>query len=130
MIFAFWTPADQAELDVLTYALVGRYSEHRERCGACQPGDCPELVDWRRHLAACVRCQDEAPVTHGGPCARKVAFVAHGCDCPRCNVCPALTRMVETVVEWRTWRTLQSKADWLRQHERANTQRVANLEAT
>jgi len=56
-----WSPADAAELDVLVWALVSGYSEHRKKCRACadepEPGapyPCPHLagaidvvLDWR-----------------------------------------------------------------------------------
>ena len=68
-----WTAADDAELDVLVYALVTDYWEHRERCEACQP--CDELAAWREHKAGCRACQGDAPLTYGPPCetARTVA---------------------------------------------------------
>src|SRR5215217_4475818 len=31
----WWTPADQAEFDVLAYALVDGVLSHRDRCAAC-----------------------------------------------------------------------------------------------
>lgn len=49
-----WTAADQAELDVLLWALVDSYHTHRPRCHACaSPEPCPhvqaavrEVCDW------------------------------------------------------------------------------------
>jgi hypothetical protein len=35
MSAVWWTPADQAELDVLIWELVERVPEHRERCRRC-----------------------------------------------------------------------------------------------
>jgi hypothetical protein len=51
-----WTPADQAELDALVWALVTDYFEHRDRCGRCAgPQPCPhlqaairEVCEWRQ----------------------------------------------------------------------------------
>jgi hypothetical protein len=121
--FDYWTAADSAELDVLTYALVGRLSEHRERCDACQP--CSELASWRRHLEVCKACQHEAPLTYGGPCRRHAEFVAHGDKCSRCIPCPAVTKMIGVVVEWRDWRVLRSKAEWLRKWENEREREAA-----
>ena len=51
-----WTEADQAELDVLVWALVVGYFDHRDRCARCAAGypPCPhvakaiaEVVEWR-----------------------------------------------------------------------------------
>jgi hypothetical protein len=41
---AFWTAADDAELDLLVAALVDGYHEHRERHG-CSPLTCPHLAE-------------------------------------------------------------------------------------
>jgi hypothetical protein len=52
----WWTDADQAELDVLTRALVDGIYEHRASCASCARGfpPCPHVrkaievvVDWR-----------------------------------------------------------------------------------
>ena len=115
-VLAYWTAADAAELDVLTHELARRYFEHREHCDACR-SDCGQLEGWRAHLEECVACRGDAPLTYGPPCDRRAEFVAHGNSCVRCNPCPTLTRMVETVVEWRAGRVLRSKAEWLRRHE-------------
>jgi hypothetical protein len=64
-----WTAADQAELDVLLWALADGYHKHRTRCRACQPDPppgiphpCPsvlaairEVCDWleARRLLSC-----------------------------------------------------------------------------
>jgi hypothetical protein len=114
--FGYWTAADAAELDVLVYELARRSTEHRDHCEACRP--CPEYEDWRRHLDGCRRCQDEAPLTYGGPCSRRAQMVAHGNACPSCNPCPTLTKLAEIAVDWRDGRVLKSKAAWLRQYER------------
>ena len=58
---AWWTAADAAELGVLVDELSRGYHEHRERCVACQPGECPELVSWRVHLEECKACLGDAP---------------------------------------------------------------------
>lgn len=109
-----WTPADAAELDVLVYELARGQEYHREHCPACQPGDCPEYVDWRRHLEGCKACQGDAPLTYGPPCPRRAEFVAHGDACVRCNPCPSIRRAIEAVVEWREARDLRSRAESLR----------------
>lgn len=55
----WWTPADQAELEALTWALADAYHEHREHCLICRKDDwgkqCPQLreaiqivLDWRQ----------------------------------------------------------------------------------
>jgi len=54
-VSAFWTDADDAELDVLVHALVADYLEHRELCAICATSEiCPhvskaisEVVEWR-----------------------------------------------------------------------------------
>lgn len=113
--FAYWTAADAAELDVLSYELARHSAEHRDHCEACKP--CPVYEDWRAHLAVCRRCQDDAPLTFGGPCERRAEFVGHGDACPRCNPCPTLTALATIAVDWRDGRVLKSKAAWLRQYE-------------
>lgn len=55
----WWTPADQAELELLTYELVEAAHSHAERMPSCCNGDllyCPEwgavigaVLDWRAH---------------------------------------------------------------------------------
>jgi hypothetical protein len=66
---AWWTAADQAELDVLVWKFVDHFLEHRDRCAVCAEG-------WR------------------------------WCD----NVREAL----DTILEWRKFRHLLSKAEHLR----------------
>jgi hypothetical protein len=52
----WWTPADEAELDLLFEEFVGIYFRHRDRCDACGKGpwcepmrDAFEIVlDWKR----------------------------------------------------------------------------------
>jgi hypothetical protein len=56
---AFWTAADQAELDVLVHALVAGYFEHRGKCRACRPDACADVHD----AATCPRCN---PCPHVG----------------------------------------------------------------
>jgi hypothetical protein len=55
-----WSPADQAELDVLLDAFVGAVLVHRDRCAVCSAGGpwCEPLrdrfegiLDWRRTRA-------------------------------------------------------------------------------
>ncbi len=116
---SWWTAADAAELDVLVHELARSYSEHRERCAACQPGDCPELLAWRDHLAGCKPCQGDAPLTYGPPCPRRREFVEHGATCPRCNPCPALREAIEAVLDWREARELRSRAEFLRAEREA-----------
>ena len=56
----FWTAADQAELDVLLWALVSGYFEHRRRCATCAAGFPPcqhlqaaiEALHWAQAAAA------------------------------------------------------------------------------
>jgi hypothetical protein len=52
----WWTPADQAELDLHLHELVERRSEHRLRCSVCTAGypPCPfvcteieRVIEWR-----------------------------------------------------------------------------------
>jgi hypothetical protein len=54
---AWWTEADQAELDEIAWALVNAIADHRPDCGTCQAGfpPCPRVraaieavVDWRQ----------------------------------------------------------------------------------
>ena len=114
---SFWTAADAAELDILVHEAVRLAEEHRARCEACKPGDCPEYVAWRQHLEVCAACRGDAPITYGPPCSSHAQFVAHGDSCPCCNPCPTLTRLVEIVIDWRDGRVLRSKAEWLRRLE-------------
>lgn len=109
-----WTPADAAELDVLVFELARGYDEHRKRCPACLPGDCPEYVAWREHLDLCPGCRGDAPLTYGPPCPRRREMIEHGNSCPSCNPCPALRKAIEAVLEWREARGLRSRAEWLR----------------
>ncbi|MDW8339735.1 MAG: hypothetical protein RMM28_11410 [Thermoleophilia bacterium] len=62
----WWTEADAAELDLLTWVLVDAYFEHRPRCSICASGEhpCPhvqrairEVVEWieLRELASRAR---------------------------------------------------------------------------
>jgi hypothetical protein len=114
--FAYWTAADAAEADVMAYELARHgAAEHRATCAACRP--CPIYEDWRAHLALCRRCQDDAPVTFGGPCERRAEFIAHGHSCLPCNPCRTLTKLAEIAVDWRDRRVLRSKAEWLRRLE-------------
>jgi hypothetical protein len=64
-----WTPADQAELDALIWALVRGVLEHREDCDICRAGFPP---------------------------------------------CPYIGEAIEAVLDWRSFRHLLSKAEWLR----------------
>jgi hypothetical protein len=52
----YWTVADQAELDALTWTLISDYFQHRPCCETCEAGypPCPQLqaaigavLDWR-----------------------------------------------------------------------------------
>jgi hypothetical protein len=111
----WWTDADAAELDVLTYELCrGYFADHRERCAYCQPGDCSELIAWREHLAECAACRGDAPLAYGLPCHRKREFIKHGDECKRCNPCPYLRRAIDSVVDRREARALLSRAEYLR----------------
>ncbi|MBA2642809.1 MAG: hypothetical protein H0U82_07785 [Actinobacteria bacterium] len=129
----WWTAADGAELDVLVHELARSYFEHRERCPACRPGDCPELVAWREHLDECPACRGDAPLTFGPPCPRRREFIAHGSACTmgplnqvpachsiaRCNPCPALRTAIEAVLVWREAPELLSRAEFLRAEREA-----------
>lgn len=64
-----WTQADQAELDVLLWALCDGYQTHRQQCA---------------------RCADEYPP------------------------CPHVGKAIQEIVDWRTARTLLSRAEHLR----------------
>jgi hypothetical protein len=62
MTVAFWTDADQAELDVLVWAVVDGWQKHRR---TCQLEPCPhlqaairEVCDWRE--ARALRSKAEA----------------------------------------------------------------------
>lgn len=55
-----WTPADQAELEVLVHDLVRAYFDHREHCASCARGypPCPHVreaievvIEWREARA-------------------------------------------------------------------------------
>jgi len=113
-VSGLWTAADQAELDLLVHALAFDYSEHRKRCPACRPEPCPVLEAWREHRALCRACAGDAPLTFGGPCERKPAFIAHGDSCARCKPCPHLQTAIREVGEWREARILLSRAQALR----------------
>lgn len=110
-----WTPADDAELDVLVHALVrGYWDQHRDRCEACRTEPCPELEAWNAHKTACRACQGDAPLTFGAPCDRRRVFLDHGSACKRCNPCPHLQTAIAAVVDWRDARALLSRAQALR----------------
>ena len=110
----WWTDADQAEFDALLYELARGHEEHRQRCAACQPGDCPEYVAWREHLDECRACSGDAPLTFGSPCPRRRQMVEHGQTCQRCNPCPSVVLAIKLVLGWREARELQSRAEYLR----------------
>jgi hypothetical protein len=107
-----WTAADQAERDVLLWALADGYDEHRQKCRACQP--CPELASWRAHKTECRACQGEAPLTYGPPCERRRQFLEHDTSRCSCLPCPHLQAAVREVVDWREARALLSRAQALR----------------
>jgi hypothetical protein len=115
-VTAYWTPADAAELDVLTQALVFDYWEHRRRCEACKPGPCPRYEVWRAHEAECKACRGIAPLTFGPPCAERQRFLDEHHDCARCLPCPDLLAAIAEVVDWREARLLLSRAEALRGH--------------
>lgn len=110
----FWTEADQAELDVLVWALAGGHAEHRKWCRVCLPEPCPEYEAWIHHEAGCQACQGGAPLAFGPPCERHSAFVKHGQECPRCNPCPHLREATDVVSSWLEARVLLSRAEALR----------------
>jgi hypothetical protein len=117
----YWTAADQAELDVLLYALVDSYFEHRERCRACQPGPCPRYEAWLEHEAGCRACQGHAPLTFGPPCPERRRFLDEHRDCVRCLPCPHLQTAIREVCEWREARILLSRAEALRAEQEARS---------
>ena len=113
----YWTPADQAELDVSLFNLTGAYFEHRERgCEACNPEPCPELEAWYAHKAGCRACEGDAPLTFGPPCERRGQWLEHNRQgCVRCLPCPHLQVAIREVLEWREARHLLSRAEALRE---------------
>jgi hypothetical protein len=117
MTDAFWTEADQAELDVLLHALVFDYWEHKNGCIACDGSPCPQYEAWFEHKASCRACQGDAPLTFppSADCRRRHSeFVAHGDACWRCNPCPHLKAAIAEVLDWREARILLSRAEALR----------------
>ena len=76
----YWTAADAAELDILVHEAVRLAEEHRARCEACKPGDCP-VRRVAQHLEVCAACRGDAPITYGPPCSSRAQFVAHGDSC-------------------------------------------------
>lgn len=123
MTASWWTPADAAELDVLTFELSRCYLEHRQQCEACR-SDCRVYESWREHLETCLACRGDAPLTYGPPCAQRRVFIEHGNACPRCNPCPHVQKAIRSVLEWREARELRSRAEWLRA-ERQKFENVA-----
>jgi hypothetical protein len=115
----WWTPADQAELDVLVWALVSDYETHRQLCRACRPEPCPRYDAWLAHEADCRACQGHAPLTYGPPGVERRRFLDEHRDCVRCSPCPHLQRAIAEVVEWREARMLLSCAEHLRVEQRA-----------
>lgn len=88
---AAWTPADAAELDVLTWELVDVYFDHLEQCETCQANrrrrgePCVYVqsaiaivVDWRQRRQLLTRAEqlriDQAQ--HALDVAREIAEVA------------------------------------------------------
>jgi hypothetical protein len=117
---SFWTPADQAELDILLYALTSAYNVHRRTCEACSPEACAELEAWTSHKADCRACGGDAPLSYPrtDECRRRHrVFVAHGDACPRCNPCQHLQAAIGEVLVWREVRMLLSHAEALRAAE-------------
>jgi len=110
---AFWTAADQAELDVLVHYLVVDHLDHRERCDGCRPEPCVALATWLTHKADCRACQAGAPLPLGPPCSERRHFLDHQ-NCARCLPCPHLQRAIAAVVEFRDARRLLSRAEALR----------------
>jgi len=121
MSSAVWTAADSAELDLLSFELGARFTEHRANCAACHPGRCcPTLAAYLEHRDTCRPCENAIKVstaTYGDPCPRYLAHLEHGQTCPRCNPCPALVKAISAVVDWREGRALRSTATWLRRQE-------------
>lgn len=114
-----WTAADQAELDVLVWALAFDFWEHRKHCEACRPEPCPDLEAWKAHKAECRACQGDAPLTFGLPCERHEQFLEYNRrGCPRCLPCPQLLAAIREVCDWREARVLLSRAEALRAAER------------
>ena len=112
---SLWTGADQAELDVLLWALADDYQQHRQNCAACQPGPCPRYQAWLEHEAGCQPCQRLAPLTYGPPCPERRRFLDEHGECARCLPCPHVVRAIAEVCDWRTSRLLLSKAEYLRE---------------
>ena len=110
-----WTDADEAELDVLVYALAFDFFKHRETCQACKPGPCPRYEAWLRHKAACKICEGLAPLTFGWDCPVRRRFLQEHGECRRCLPCPQLVAAIREVVDWRQARRLLSTAETLRE---------------
>ena len=108
-----WTDADEAELDVLLWALSFDYFEHRERCPACRcasirgvhisrtggdirPDPCPVLEAWLAHKDDCRICE-LAPLTFGWDCPQRRRFLDEHHDCARCLPCPQLVAAIAVV---------------------------------
>jgi hypothetical protein len=116
---SYWTPADQAELDVSVWNLACEFFTHRERgCEACNPDPCPELAAWVAHKASCPAGHGDAPLTFALPCEDwRKGRVEHGRTCKRCNPCPHLQLAIAAVCVWRDARHLLSRAESLRAPE-------------
>ena len=106
-----WTEADQAELDVLLWALVTTHAEHRARgCHACDPTPCARYEWWLEHKADCLICDGvnhdpqrrHAPLTNGWRCPEREQFLVKHRDCVRCLPCPHLQAAIREVIEWPT----------------------------
>jgi hypothetical protein len=111
---AFWTAADQAELDTLAHALASDFAEHRRHCESCNPEPCPLYAAWLEHKAGCRICEGLAPITHGWSCPARERFLVEHRGCVRCLQCPRLLAAVRELCDWREFRLLLSRAEALR----------------
>jgi hypothetical protein len=110
---SWWSDADQAELDVLWWELVGAVHDHE--CEACQR--CPTAEEWLAHKRSCWACSNAIKFETAAcraPCSRYLERLDHIVTCPACSSCSRVTAAIEAVVNWRHARVLRSRAEHLR----------------
>lgn len=116
---SWWTAADRAEWNLLVDELVSGYLEHRDACPVCRHDRCPRAEAWLAHRAGCLACANGIrveTVSFGPPCSEYLGYVEHVSGCGVCSPrpCPALSKAVSIVLEWRRRRELLTLAVRLR----------------
>jgi hypothetical protein len=121
----WWTEADQAELDTAIWELVRVLEEHRATCPVCN-ACCDALERLSAETAPYDLAPLDAPRGLFADVRRRKAEHFSACAVCSHGPCRVAVAAIEALLDWRTRRTLLSKAEWLRRrHLRA---RLAEIE--